>query len=404
MIFEDNVSPVRVDFVQPRSLSTRLDALFHRVTSKGNYIPEIDGLRFVAIASVIAFHLYVQLVRYYHLRLPRFEATLLGNGEHGVRLFFVISGFILGLPFASHWLCAAPAPNLKHYFLRRVTRLEPPYFINLIICAALLVIVNHVALASVLPHLAASLFYSHNSFYGDLSTINPVAWSLEVEIQFYILMPLMAFVFTLRNKWGRRILLVTAMVISAVAQEHWATTVRSHLLITYYIQFFLAGFLLADLHLTRGASGKKWSWDALSMLGWPAVFLLSGTTAQLVLPFIVVVLYWAAFHGRVMNYIFRVPVITAIGGMCYTIYLFHFLVIAFATRLIGHSAPPLLLVAVSLILIAIVCPTYFLLVERPCMDREWPRKLGAIIGLVRKRQPSPLYLPNERFREPAPAK
>src|ERR1700737_4419339 len=105
----------------------RFDERFRRLTSNGTFVPEIDGLRFVAIASVIAFHLYGQLVRYYGVHVSMMVATLLHNGDRGVRLFFVISGFVLALPFASHWLHGSPGVDLKRYFTRRLTRLEPPY-------------------------------------------------------------------------------------------------------------------------------------------------------------------------------------------------------------------------------------------------------------------------------------
>ena len=49
------------------------------------------------------------------------------------------------------------------------------------------------ARAPLLPHLLASLGYVHNIVYGVPSTINVVAWSLEIEVQFYILAPALAF-------------------------------------------------------------------------------------------------------------------------------------------------------------------------------------------------------------------
>jgi peptidoglycan/LPS O-acetylase OafA/YrhL len=75
-------------------------------------------------------------------------------------------------------------------------------------------------------------------------------------------------------------------------------------------------------------------------------------------------------------------VITNIGGMCYSIYLFHFLVVYFvkhntASIHIGQNfwfyyalqacmiVPPVLL----------LCGAFFVVIERPCMDKEWPQKL-----------------------------
>lgn len=362
-----------------------IEERLRRVTSRGTFVPEIDALRFVAITSVIAFHLHEQLIHYYGVRLPLMATTLLRNGDRGVKLFFVISGFVLALPFASHKFHGSPPIDLKHYFARRLTRLEPPYVLNLLICAIFLVFIKQVPLSSVFPHFLSSLLYSHNFFYGSISTINVVTWSLEVEVQFYLVMPLLAGIFTIPSDWIRRGLLVCAIVMAVALQTYWIPSQRESLTLVCYIQFFLAGLMLADLYLRRTTDHKKWGWDLVSIVGWPLVFMLEGRFSQIALPFIVIGLYWAAFHGRLTNRLFRLSALTIVGGMCYSFYLFHYLVIAFATRVIGHPGHPLFVVFASIILIFIVSSAYFLLVERPCMDRAWPSKLVAFVW-ERKKQ------------------
>ena len=104
---------------------------YRRVTSSGNLIPEIDGLRFLAIFSVFLYHLAGDVLRH---SAAGFSETLQDNGifrvtqilNFGVPLFFAISGFILSLPFASAHLNGAKQVSIKKYFWRRVTRLEPP--------------------------------------------------------------------------------------------------------------------------------------------------------------------------------------------------------------------------------------------------------------------------------------
>jgi Acyltransferase family len=98
-----------------------------RITSGGKFIPEIDGLRFVAIASVVGFHIYEYLLSRRNIGPLGIIGTALLHGNRGVPLFFVISGFILGRPFAAHYLRGLPAPKLKEFYWRRLTRLEPPY-------------------------------------------------------------------------------------------------------------------------------------------------------------------------------------------------------------------------------------------------------------------------------------
>src|ERR1051326_6201338 len=98
---------------------------FRRITTQNRFIAQIDGLRFVAIASVVLFHIYAALETGSAIPPPWHENANLA--KRGVELFFAISGFILGLPFASARLLEESRVNLKQYFLRRLTRLEPPY-------------------------------------------------------------------------------------------------------------------------------------------------------------------------------------------------------------------------------------------------------------------------------------
>src|SRR6185503_8496299 len=89
-----------------------------RVSSSGRFIPEIDGLRFVAISGVIFLHLAEFMVSKSGAP-PRDSLYIIaGQGFFGVELFFVISGFILSLPFAEGHLGLRPRPSLGSYFKR----------------------------------------------------------------------------------------------------------------------------------------------------------------------------------------------------------------------------------------------------------------------------------------------
>src|SRR5215510_2337941 len=88
-----------------------------RVTSSGRFILEIDGLRFVAILSVYLYRLNGYLLEKSAsvasgLMTTR-VVTLLSHGNNGVQLFFVISRFILGLPFAAHFLRGAGRASVR---------------------------------------------------------------------------------------------------------------------------------------------------------------------------------------------------------------------------------------------------------------------------------------------------
>jgi hypothetical protein len=131
------------------------------------FSPEIDGLRFIAIVAVVAYH----AADGYGRSHPEITGdplwTLLMQGHFGVPLFFAISGYIIARPF----LGSAP-PTLRAYFWRRLTRLEPPYFVNLLVVFLGKVLVLGIAATELWPHLLASFFYLHNLIYGAHSLVN----------------------------------------------------------------------------------------------------------------------------------------------------------------------------------------------------------------------------------------
>jgi peptidoglycan/LPS O-acetylase OafA/YrhL len=373
-------------------LSPWILAHLSRETSSGRFIPEMDGLRFVAIGMVILFHLSGYLIaksNWHYASPPQADwlAQVAGVGFRGVELFFVISGFILGLPFAAHHIRSVPAVRLSKYYFRRLTRLEPPYFVTLFVLFLLAVWIQGMRAGSLYPHLGASFFYLHNLIYGRSSPVLGVAWSLEIEVQFYLLVPILTVIFAVRNRRVRRATLLGLTVLILVAQSLFLQhSARGSLSILAYLQFFLIGFLLADIYLTdwKEAPAHNFYWDAVALAGWPLLFVMlrSDVLTHWLFPYAVLLLYCAAFRGVLSNFLFTRPWITAIGGMCYSIYLIHYEVISLIGRFtkriaFGHWYWVDLLIQLALVgtAIVVVCGLYFVVLEKPCMRRDWPRRL-----------------------------
>lgn len=360
-------------------------ARFSRISTTGRFIPEIDGLRFLAIAAVVLFHLSDTLARQAPPGPKDYVYIFLAQGWFGVELFFAISGYILSLPFAEAAFQGTPRPPLGAYYLRRLTRLEPPYLINLALVYAGLVLFGGGSARGLLPHLGATAVYLHTPVYGDFSLINGVTWSLEIEVQFYLLAPLLAAVFRIRSAALRRGLIAAAMTILAAAQAPLRTgaPVWVQWTLLFYLQFFLVGFLLADLTASGGLK-KSSRWDLAGAVAWIllVISLVKVGTPRALLPWLMLVAYLAALQGPLFSALFSRPWIATIGGMCYTIYLYHVPLMTLLWPWLSRAVDPARPFAANVGLLALLFlppllvagALLFLAFERPFMRRGWYRR------------------------------
>lgn len=384
---------------------------FSRITTAGRtYIPQLDGLRFAAVMSVIAFH--VQAIYTYHLGVTSLNDTpdmdwvsrLFEAGCHGVALFFTISGFVLAIPFAREKLRGGPKLSPGAYYLRRVTRLEPPYIIHLMFVFILSWAVlryqptrpelyqNPAWASYTLRHLLPSLFYSHGFVFGTYPFPNIVLWSLEIEVQFYLIAPLLAAVFRVESRRRRRLLLIGLMLLTSLVGLFAPKELVSRIMLLDNLHYFLGGFLLADIYLTDSLQTP--TQPGRTSFLWDIVFALTvaGVVVVHYFPSLTLAMSWlmfacclATFKGWFSSRFFGNAWVTAIGGMCYTIYMYHWLMISGVVRFTRGIQTHVIwldmlveFIIVSAIIIP-VCALIFLWFERPFMQRDWPSKLWATI-------------------------
>jgi peptidoglycan/LPS O-acetylase OafA/YrhL len=386
------------------SIAPRIIRLFQRVTTSGGYVPEIDGLRFVAIMPVVAFHLWGYWGRIEQRPYPDpgpldyVLAFLVSLGHYGVHLFFMISGFVLATPFSKHALEGAPPVDLRRYFWRRITRLEPPYVVSMLLFFLAAPLFAKGSWAELLPHLLASLGYVHELVYGIGSPINNNAWSLEIEVQFYLLMPVLASALWLPPA-SRRALFVLAILLLST-HGIWLTPTAPRTIIQYG-QFFLAGVLLNDYWTTSWRDKPRTTGaDLPGVLAWPAFFAshIFGNTllVDVVTPWLFAAFVYSALRGHWHSAILSYGAIPLIGGMCYSIYLLHARVIAATVHAVGKVVPDTGSFAGDFTIAFLICSTtvlffsgcFFLLIEKPCMDPQWPQH--AYGWLARLRRPRTL--------------
>jgi peptidoglycan/LPS O-acetylase OafA/YrhL len=282
---------------------------------------------------------------------------------------------------------------LSSYYLRRLTRLEPPYLINIAVCAISIALYTHVPLRTLFSPFAASAVYLHGFFFRSTQFINPVAWTLEMEVQFYLLVPLLTLVFLLRNRWLRRSLLGAASIALPATLQYfvfgkisgaspfWAT-------IGWLLQYFLAGMLLSDIYVTEIPSWRaSWLWDVVSGAAWCVLLFTSYSRLYPLEPLLIAVAFVGAFRGALLRRLFTIEWLAIVGGMCYSIYLWHFFVIALVFKVsrrvvVTHDLLTNFLVQSVLMLPCVLafCTLYFIFIERPCMDPAWPQKLWTAVS------------------------
>jgi peptidoglycan/LPS O-acetylase OafA/YrhL len=148
------------------------------------YRPEIDGLRAVAVAGVIANH---------------FNRELLPGGYLGVDLFFVISGFVISLSLHANRRSGI-GDFLIGFYARRLRRLVPALAVFLVVTSLLVSLVDPQPESSLeigrsaLFGFSNILFYRSSTDYFSSSTDYNAfthTWSLGVEEQFYFFYPLL---------------------------------------------------------------------------------------------------------------------------------------------------------------------------------------------------------------------
>jgi peptidoglycan/LPS O-acetylase OafA/YrhL len=378
-------------------MSTRhqIAQLFSRNISSGKLIPEVDGLRFLAILLVYVHHVhsffeFSSPFQFHDVDQFSLLRKWLIDGRKGVDLFFVISGFILALPFAKSYLKGAPAPSLKKYFRRRLTRLEPPYIVAMVGMFVVFPLVTLMDYTLAFQSLLASLIYSHVFIFGVTSFLLSVAWSLELEVHFYVLAPLLFLVLKAPVVIRRVSLLLIILGLPFV--QICYQTPGFYLL--HYIQYFLAGILLADLYIERpNLPTDRWPFAVLGALFFGAVLFLPHVRTHLmsnsempnamIFPLTIAAFYYIVLTNPFWGKIFAYRWISLIGGMCYSIYLVHQPILSAVMKIVfkyqffesyGLEVLTVTLICIPPVMLGSII--FFLLVEKPCMDPEWPEKVA----------------------------
>lgn len=204
-----------------------------RPTWLPKHIPELDGLRGLAVLGVFFYHCKPRLVG-----TPFYNASLWGWS--GVTLFFVLSGFLI----TSILLESQTKPHyFKNFYARRILRIWPVYILALAVCY--LKADWFVNPGSNTPWWAYALFIQ-NLFHFTLPAAIGPTWSLAIEEQYYVIWA--PFVRWLNRPWLQAIPPIAALVASPLFRlSHHAWITPTHTL-THLDGIAMGSLIALGLH------------------------------------------------------------------------------------------------------------------------------------------------------------
>ncbi len=354
------------------------------------YRADIDGLRAIAVLSVVGFHAFPNWIK---------------GGFIGVDIFFVISGFLIStIIFGS---LARNSFSFVEFYGRRIKRIFPALLLVLVACFVFgWFVLLPVEFKQLGKHIAGGagfvsniLFWNESGYFDNAAETKPLLhlWSLGVEEQFYIVWPLLLWL-----AWETRFsLLAITIVVAAISFALNIGSIRSDAVTAFYspqTRFWelMAGSVLANMALNRQniftkLRKKLATWlnrtayaqttevngnilcDAQSILGAAliaiGVFVITNERSfpgwWALLPTLgAVLIISAGAHAWLNRAVLSSRVLVWVGLISYPLYLWHWPLLSFA-RIMEMGAPSLeIRIAAVIISIALAWLTYRL-IEKP---------------------------------------
>jgi peptidoglycan/LPS O-acetylase OafA/YrhL len=355
------------------------------------YLPAVDGLRAIAVLTVIGFH----------AELPN-----LGGGFLGVEVFFVISGFLITALLLAEQEETARI-DLLSFWLRRARRLLPALGALIFTALLLALVLAPDALAQTRADAAAAALYvsnwwqvlEHRSYFMqiDRPPLLQHLWSLAVEEQFYLIWPLVVAVLA---RYGRRAVGACALLGSAISALWLAwlfnpvldptrvyvgsDTRASGLLMGAALAAFMSKPLA--LHGDPLSRGSRWlreilGWGGLGFLSWSfthvhshAAFVYHGGLAWVGLASCAVLAGIAkpSFAAKLIG----APPFVWIGRRSYGLYLWHWPIFAVTRPELDTAWSGLEVLTLRLVLTFAVAEACYRFVEQPVRRGALGKTLG----------------------------
>jgi peptidoglycan/LPS O-acetylase OafA/YrhL len=333
-------------------------------------IPEITGMRGYASLGVVVFHLFTISAAMRGLGFP----PIILAWNSGVDFFFVLSGFLLSLPFLGK-----DSVNLRVYYVKRVFRILPVYYVSIAVCGTIMLLLNY----ATLQQLVASLFFAQSLSPSTFNSINGVNWTLVIEEVFYVTLPVFSGLFK-GNRWvfslpacvaislAYRIAMVSLFQADGLAFHLWQYP--------SYLGHFALGLTLANLYssgrIRPGRLSSSFLAATVSLLI-VSQYVVGATYSignnVMILPGVIFSFEFAALifavlaspTGSVLRRAFTNKAATFAGRISYSTYTWH---LPIEIALYQFGMPALAWATVSLGVALTVATWSFRYLETPCLN------------------------------------
>ncbi len=326
---------------------------------------DIDGLRAIAVASVIFYHTHIPFIR---------------GGFVGVDIFFVISGYLI-----SEIICRdidSGNFDLATFYERRIRRIFPALFVLLVVVDFLgflfLVPQSYKQMVNSSSTAALSFsnvyFYRHHGYFDIGSTLLPLlhTWSLGVEVQFYAIIPLVFLFLRRRFGWSWPLIVSSMTILSfacCVLQTSLQPTAAFYLPLARCWEFLVGSLLATSIRKPKPLEAEIAGIVGLVLIVL-CVFLLNdqvafpGLAALMPVSGAALIIHSGRSDFTATARMLSLRPLVFIGLISYSLYLFHWPILVFAESVSNSrfSALELIFLLVAMIVIATLS---WWLVERP---------------------------------------
>ena len=359
---------------------------------KYNYRPEIDGLRCLAVISVIL----------YHAQIIIFDFKVFKGGFIGVDIFFVISGYLITSIIIKE-IIEKRDFSFKKFYERRARRILPALlFVMLVSIPFSWIYLYPTELVNFSKSILYSLGFTSNFYfhYTGLEYGSPEGllkpflhtWSLSVEEQYYLLFPLILFGICRYCKKYLFYFLLISFVISLMLAD-WGS--KNYSSSTFYflhtrIWELILGSLIAYFEIKFGHRNKNFLLSqVLPILGLffiiYSIFFFSNKTLHpsfytLVPVTGVALILWYTNENDIISKILSYKIFVGIGLISYSLYLWHYPIFSFAKNLgilFDNNLGKLILIFLSFILSVL---TYYF-IEQPARKSISTKKVFSLMVL-----------------------